>query len=79
MPSRETTWILPLVLVGLVAGTVFTMFSPVFGIPIIAAVIVVALIANLRGRTSDEGRARRHREQATEDVEFSKRDQETLV
>lgn len=79
MPSRETTWIIPLVVVGLVAGAAFTMFSPVFGVPIIAIVIIVALIANLRGRTSSAGRAHRHRDQASEDVEFSERDRETLA
>lgn len=79
MPSRETTWIIPLVVVGLIAGTVFTMFSPVFGVPIIALVILVALIANFRGRTSSSGRAHRLREQGTEDVQFTERDRETLA
>ena len=79
MPSRETTWIIPLVVVGLVAGAAFTMFSPVFGVPIIALVIIVALVANLRGRTSSSGRAHRLKEQASEDVQFSERDRETLA
>lgn len=79
MPSRETTWIIPLVVVGLIAGAALTMFTPVFGVPIIALVILVALIANFRGRTSASGRAHRLREQGTEDVQFSERDRETLV
>ena len=79
MPSRETTWIIPLVVVGLLAGAAFTMFSPVFGVPILALVIAVALIANFRGRTSSEGRAQRLRDQADQDVEFTERDRETLV
>lgn len=79
MPSRETTWIIPLVVVGLVAGAAFTMFSPVFGVPILAIVIIVALVANFRGRASSSGRAHRLREQATDDVQFSERDRETLA
>ena len=79
MPSRETTWIIPLVVVGLVAGAAFTMFSPVFGVPIIALVIIVALVANLRGRTSESGRAHRLREKGSDDVQFTERDRETLA
>lgn len=79
MPSRETTWIVPLIVVGLIAGAALTMFTPVFGIPIIALVILVALVANLRGRTSAEGRARRVRDQAEPDVQFTERDRETLA
>ena len=79
MPSRETTWIIPLVVVGLIAGAALTMFTPVFGVPIIALVIVVALVANFRGRTSSAGRAQRVRRQAEPDVRFSERDRETLV
>ena len=79
MPSRETTWIIPLVVVGLVAGAAFTMFSPVFGVPILAIVIIVALVANFRGRASSSGRAHRLREQGTDDVQFTERDRETLA
>ena len=79
MPSRETTWIIPLVVVGLIVGAAFTMFSPVFGLPIIAIVLIVALVANLRGRASSSGRAHQLREQGTEDVQFTERDRETLV
>ena len=79
MPSRETTWIIPLVVVGLIAGAAFTMFSPVFGVPILAIVIIVALVANFRGRASSSGRAHRLREQASDDVQFTERDRETLA
>jgi hypothetical protein len=86
MPSRETLWFVPLVVVGLLVGMAFTIFlSPAIGVPLLAIAVIVGAVGRLRRQTSAAGRMQDFRENAAEaeqggaPVQFDERDRETLT
>jgi hypothetical protein len=79
MPSRETIWFVPLIVVGLIAGCALTAFTPIFGVPILVLVAMLFFAAQVAARTSGTGRAAEIRRQADLDVEFTDEDRRTLT
>ena len=86
MPSRETLWFVPLIVVGLLVGMAFTIFlSPAIGIPLLLIAAIIGTVARLRRQASATGRMQDFRAQATEaqqggtPVQFDERDRESLT
>ena len=86
MPSRETLWIVPLVIAGLIVGMALTIFlSPAIGVPLLLIALVVGAINRLRRQASQTGRMDEFRGQAAEaqregaPVEFTPADRATLT
>jgi hypothetical protein len=80
MPSRETVWFVPLLVVGLLVGMCLTIFlSPAIGIPLLLIAAVVGAFGWFGGNRSATGRMEEFREQAQPDVEFTARDRTTLT
>jgi hypothetical protein len=80
MPSRETLWFVPLVVVGLLVGMSLTIFmSPVVGVPLLVIALIFGIVMRGRRQASSTGRMQDFRENApNEGVEFTERDRETL-
>jgi fucose 4-O-acetylase-like acetyltransferase len=80
MPSRETVWFVPLVVISLLVAMSLTIFlSPAIGVPLLVLAGLFGAIGWFRGNSSDTGRMNDFRDQATADVEFTERDRETLT
>ena len=79
MPSRETIYAVVLLVFGLVVGSLFGAFSPIFALPILALIGVGAFGLWYAHRTSRTRQMNEFRDQAERGVEFTARDQETLV
>ena len=86
MPSRETIWFVPLIVVGLLVGMAFTIFlSPAIGIPLLLIAAVIGVFGRLRRQASSTGRMQDFRGQAVEaqqggtPVQFDERDRESLT
>jgi hypothetical protein len=85
MPSRETIWFIPLVVVGLLVGMAFTIFlTPAIGVPLILIAIVIGAVTRLRRQASSTGRMQDFRGQAVEaqqgaPVQFDERDRASLT
>jgi uncharacterized membrane protein YfcA len=79
MPSRETVWFVPLIIVGLIVGSALTAFTPIFGIPILIVVALCFFGVQFAARASSTGRAAQLRRQARQDVEFTDDDRRTLT
>ena len=80
MPSRETVWIVPLVVIGLLVGMSLTIFlSPAIGVPLLLLAAIFGAIRWFSGRTTTTARTEDFREQAGGPVEFTARDRETLT
>jgi hypothetical protein len=86
MPSRETLWFVPLIVVGLLVGMAFTIFlSPAIGVPLLVIAMIVGALVRFRRQTSATGRMQDFRGQAAEaqqgttPVQFDERDRETLT
>ncbi|MFL5894928.1 MAG: hypothetical protein ACJ76Z_07415 [Thermoleophilaceae bacterium] len=80
MPSRETVWFIPLLVVGLLVGMALTIFlSPAIGVPLLVIAALVGIGGRVARRHTPTGRMEEFREQVDPDVEFSERDRATLT
>ena len=82
MPSRETVWFVPLVVISLLVAMSLTIFlSPAIGVPLLLIAAVIGAFGWFRGNTGETGRMEEFREQSPTNagVEFTDRDRETLT
>jgi hypothetical protein len=80
MPSRETLWVVPLVVIGLLVAMSLTIFlSPAIGVPLLVLAAVFGLVVRLRRQATGAGQVEEIREHADPGVEFTERDRETLT
>ena len=81
MPSRETVWFVPLVVIGLLVAMSLTIFlSPAIGVPLLLLAGIFGAVGWFGRHSSDTGRMEDFRDQArTGGTEFTARDQETLT
>ncbi|HYZ29646.1 MAG TPA: hypothetical protein VE570_11350 [Thermoleophilaceae bacterium] len=79
MPSRETVWFVPLLVVSLLVAMCLTIFlSPIIGVPLLVIAGIVGAIGWFGSHSTSTGRMEEFREQAQPDVEFTERDRSTL-
>ena len=80
MPSRETLWFVPLVVISLLLAMSLTIFlSPAIGIPLLLIAAVFGAIGWFNGNRSKAARVEDFRDQASEGVEFTSRDRDSLA
>jgi hypothetical protein len=80
MPSRETIWFVPLLVISLLVAMSLTIFlSPAIGIPLLLLAGVFGAIVWFRRNESETADVEGFRDQARSDVEFTARDRETLT
>jgi hypothetical protein len=81
MPSRETVWFVPLLVISLLVAMSLTIFlSPAIGIPLLLLAAIVGAFGWFGRNRSKTGRVEDFREQAdTGGVEFTARDRESLT
>jgi hypothetical protein len=80
MPSRETIWFVPLLVVGLVVGMSFTIFlSPAIGVPLLVLAAIFGAVGWFGGRSTPTGRMEEFREQAQPGIQFDERDRESMT
>lgn len=80
MPSRETVWFVPLVVIFLLIAMCLTIFlSPAIGIPLLVLAGIFGAIGWFRGNESKTADVEGFREQVPyQGTEFTARDRETL-
>ena len=80
MPSRETLWFVPLVVIGLLVAMSLTIFlSPAIGVPLLLIAAIFGAFGWFGRHRSETGRTEEFREQAQPDVEFTARDRTSLT
>ena len=80
MPSRETVWFVPLLVVSLLVAMALTIFlSPAIGVPLLLLAAIVGAVSWYRTNRSRTSEVSDVRAQADSDVEFTERDRETLT
>jgi fucose 4-O-acetylase-like acetyltransferase len=80
MPSRETIWFVPLLVISLLIAMSLTIFlSPAIGVPLLVLAAIFGAFGFFGKNASSTGRMEDFREQATDDVQFTQRDRETLT
>jgi hypothetical protein len=80
MPSRETVWFVPLVVISLLVAMCLTIFlSPAIGVPLLLLAGIIGGFVWFRGRATSTGQMEEFREQSQPDVEFTARDHQTLT
>ena len=80
MPSRETIWFVPLLVVGLLLGMCLTIFlSPAIGVPLLMLAAIFGAIGWFGGNRTTTAGVEDFRGQAGSGVEFTARDRETLT
>jgi hypothetical protein len=80
MPSRETVWFVPLLVVSLLVAMALTIFlSPAIGVPLLLLAAIIGGISWFRTNRSRTAEVSDFRAQADSDVDFSERDRETLT
>ena len=80
MPSRETVWFVPLLVVSLLVAMCLTIFlSPAIGIPLLVIAAIIGAFGWFGSNSGSTGRMEDFREQAEPGVEFTARDRETLT
>jgi hypothetical protein len=80
MPSRETIWFVPLLVVGLLVGMSFTIFlSPAIGVPLLVLAAIFGAVGWFGGRSTPTGRMEEFREQAQPGIQFDERDRESMT
>ena len=80
MPSRETIWFVPLLVITLLVAMSLTIFlSPAIGVPLLVLAAILGAFGWFGNRSSSTGRMEDFRDQAREGVEFTERDQATLT
>jgi fucose 4-O-acetylase-like acetyltransferase len=80
MPSRETLWFVPLVVISLLIAMSLTIFlSPAIGVPLLVLAGIVGAFGWFRSRASSTGRMEEFRDQARPETEFTARDRSTIA
>ena len=80
MPSRETVWFVPLLIISLLVAMSLTIFlSPAIGVPLLVLAGIFGAIGWFGGGRSDTAPMERLRDEADQGVEFTARDRETLT
>lgn len=82
MPSRETVWFVPLLVISLLVAMCLTIFlSPAIGVPLLLIAAVFGAMGWFRGNRTDTARMERFREQSptNDGVEFTPGDRATLT
>ena len=81
MPSRETIWFVPLLVITLLVAMSLTIFlSPAIGVPLLILAAIFGAFGWFKGNEGSSGRMENFREQVPgEGVEFTERDRETLT
>jgi hypothetical protein len=80
MPSRETVWFVPLVVISLLVAMSLTIFlSPAIGVPLLLIAAIVGAFGWFGKRSGSTGRMEEFREQAKPDVEFTARDRASMT
>jgi hypothetical protein len=80
MPSRETIWFVPVLVVGLLVGMSFTIFlSPAIGVPLLVLAAIFGAVGWFGGRSTPTGRMEEFREQAQPGIQFDERDRESMT
>jgi fucose 4-O-acetylase-like acetyltransferase len=80
MPSRETIWFVPLLVISLLVAMSLTIFlSPAIGIPLLMIAGIFGAVVWFRKNESSTADMEGFRDQARPDVEFTARDRETLT
>jgi hypothetical protein len=82
MPSRETVWFVPLVVISLLVAMSLTIFlSPAIGVPLLVLAGIIGAIGWSRKNASSTGRMEEFREQVPyqSGTDFTERDQSTLT
>ena len=80
MPSRETVWFVPLLVVTLLVAMSLTIFlSPAIGVPLLVLAAIFGAAGFFGKNSSTTGQMEEFRDQARPGVEFNERDRETLT
>jgi fucose 4-O-acetylase-like acetyltransferase len=80
MPSRETIWFVPLLVITLLIAMSLTIFlSPAIGVPLLVIAAIIGAFGFFGSNSSSTGKMEEFREQAKPDVEFTARDRESLT
>jgi fucose 4-O-acetylase-like acetyltransferase len=80
MPSRETVWFVPLLVVSLLVAMSLTIFlSPAIGVPLLVLAAIFGAFGWFGGRSGSAARMEEFRDQTQSDVEFTARDRTTLT
>jgi fucose 4-O-acetylase-like acetyltransferase len=80
MPSRETVWFVPLLVVGLLVAMCLTIFlSPAIGVPLLVLAGIFGAAGFFGSRSTDTARMEEFRDQTPPDAEFTARDRTTLT
>ena len=82
MPSRETVWFVPLLVISLLIAMSLTIFlSPAIGVPLLVLAGIIGAIGWTRKNASATGRMEEFREQVPYEsgTDFTARDQSTLT
>ena len=80
MPSRETVWFVPLLVISLLVAMSLTIFlSPAIGVPLLLIAAIFGAVTWFRGNRTEHADVKSFREQVpSQHVEFTARDRETL-
>jgi hypothetical protein len=80
MPSRETVWFVPLLVITLLIAMSLTIFlSPAIGVPLLVLAAIFGAFGWFGSRSGPSGRMEEFREQTGDDVDFTARDRSTLT
>jgi hypothetical protein len=80
MPSRETVWFVPLLVISLLVAMSLTIFlSPAIGVPLLLIAAAFGAFGWFGNRSSGTAHMEEFRDQARPDVEFTARDRESLT
>ena len=80
MPSRETVWFVPLLVVTLLVAMCLTIFlSPAVGVPLLLLAAIFGAFGWFGSNSTTTGKMESFREQADSGVDFTARDRETLT
>ena len=80
MPSRETVWFVPLLVISLIVAMCLTIFlSPAIGVPLLVLAAIFGAFGWFGGHSGSTGQMQEFREQANDGVDFTARDRSTLT
>jgi fucose 4-O-acetylase-like acetyltransferase len=80
MPSRETVWFVPLLVITLLVAMSLTIFlSPAIGVPLLVIAAIFGALGFFGSRSTATGQMNEFRDQAGPDVDFTARDRATLT
>ena len=80
MPSRETVWFVPLLVISLLVAMSLTIFlSPAIGVPLLVLAAIFGAFGWFGSRSTSTGRMEEFREQGQPGVEFTARDRDSLT